>query len=215
MAGTETTFEVDQTALDSLRANLAGISNGVERATIWACNRTAEHLRTVISTRIRSRIAIKKRDIDPFIKLKRASSRGGQTIQSTVTLSKSKRIPLKYFGVKQVGVVLAQKTADRSRAFGGRRVGGGVVYPIGKHFAEHGFMGPRPGKLATKLFGQAWIRPNDGPRKPIKVLKGPSPWGVFVLSGAMPDTLINAKAEMDKNIAQAVNYLLLQKAGGL
>ena len=175
MAGSEFSFELDTSALTTLRAKLVGINNGIERASVWACNRTAQHLVTVISKRIRSRIAIKKHDIDKYINLKRASSRGGQEIQSTVTLSKSARIPLKYFGVRQVGVKAAQRTADRVRAFGGRRVGGGVVYPIGKHFAEHGFMGPKPGVKATRLAGQAWIRPNNGPRLPIKVLKGPSP----------------------------------------
>ncbi len=217
MAGGEITFEVDQTALNMLRANLDGIQNGVGKAVAWAANRTASHIATVISTRIRNRIPIKKRDIDPYIKIKRASA-SDNSPQSTVRLSKSARIGLQYFGARQIGAQRkrTQKILGGAVSFAARS--GGVIYTIGEKFAVGAFMGPKPGTLAPKLYGGVFIRsgyPGQREKTPIRKLRGPSPWGVFVLSGAMPETLVDAQLEMGKNVAQAVNYLLLKKAGAI
>ncbi len=204
------TVSLDQSKLAALQRRLRGIKNGVAKTLAGAANDTAKHTRTSISRSIRDRIKIKKRDIDKHIKIRTANSNDTRPT-ATVTLSKSRRIGLQYFGAKQIGTRAAYRRAKNSTNanFLG---GGGVTYSIGRKFAPGAFMGPKPGVKADSLYGGVFIRVGKG-RLPIKKLKGPSPWGVFVKAGLKTETLIEGKAEFDKNIERRVKYLLLKSKG--
>lgn len=198
--------DLDEATLSALKERLRGIKNGVGKAIAQAANETAKKVRLRIGQRIRERIPIKKSDIEPHIKIQRANP-GDPSPHATVTLSKSKRIPLQYFGARQIGAIAAKRKGGS---------GGGVAYGIGQKFRPGAFMGPMPGAIARKLGGGVFIRvgwPTQKDKIPIRKLFGPSPWGVFVKSGAMDETLMDAKQEMDRQLLRYVNFLLLKQSG--
>lgn len=178
--------DLDQSALEATKVALRGIPGAVGKAVAMAANETAKKLKTQISTDIRQKVPILKRDIDKFINIFRANP-GDQSPQATVRLSKSARIPLQYFGAKQTE--------------------GGTAYNIGARFAPGAFMGPKPGAVALKLHGGVFMRDGKS-RLPIHKLFGPSPWGVFVKAGLMGKTLIDAKTEMEAQLLRAARYML-------
>lgn len=190
--------DLDQSALEATKVALRGIPGAVGKAVAMAANETAKKLKTQISTDIRQKVPIKKGDIDKFINIYRANA-GDQSPQATVRLSKSARIPLSYFGAREVGVTRGRSLVKKHGG-GHEPTGGGVSYNIGHRFVEGAFIVERFGGHVFKRVGKE--------RLPIQKLYGPSPWGVFVKAGLMGKTLIDAKTEMEAQLFRAARYIL-------
>ena len=185
------TIKVDEAKLAEVQGLLAHVRGGMGKALAGAVNDTAKVVKTEISSDIRERVNIKKKDIDPHIVINpRATPR---LPSAKIRLSRSERLSLKYFGARQTkkGVrYRISKSGGRSRipsAFGPDipRLGGHVYRRTGK------------------------------PRLPIIQLKGPSPWGVFVKAGLADKTQNRATAILEKKLNDRVRYLLLKQSGAI
>lgn len=190
MASNGITISADEAKLRALFRNLRGIKGGMSQAAATAANATAKKLKVQISRKIRDRIAIKKQDVDPHIHIERAS-RSQPNPKATVTLSKTARLPLRDFGARQTSK--------------------GVTYKIekgGQRKLARSAFGPKISRLGYHVFRRVGRQ-----RLPIMKLRGPSPWGVFVKAGLLGETIMEARAEMDRQLVRAVRFLVLRKSG--
>lgn len=179
---------IDPRTLRKLEATLTQTPQRIPREVAIAINDTARTQKTAISNAIRQRIALKKADIDPYLKFTRATP---TILSSRLTLSKSERIPLKRFGAKQT-----------------KR---GVTYRIAKSDPRQ----RRPdafGPDITRFGGHVFRRAGDK-RLPIVKLFGPSPWGVFVKAKLTGPIKRDTQALLHKNIERRIKFILLKQAG--
>ena len=88
------TITVDTRAVSAL---LNALPKEIEMATRGALNDTASHIRTVASREIRDKWNIKKKDLDPFIKVEKATR---AKLEAKVEM-RANPIPLSKFGARQ------------------------------------------------------------------------------------------------------------------
>lgn len=157
-------------------------------------------MRQIIGEKIRERVAIRKRDIDPYIGFSEATA---GNLVGVLKISESKRLPLKYFTTRatksvryRIGVDEPPKTLPG--AFFIDKFDGNVYKRL-RQIA--------PGTKSLR-FG-----PNKSEFPVVKML-GPSPWGVFVKSGMEGDTVIEAGELLCKNLQERLRFALLPKAPG-
>ncbi len=201
---------IDPASLNNIREKFRKYPELLNKAAAGALNDTAKHERTFISSGIRERVNIKKADIDPHIKVGSAS---GKNLAATVTLRKTDRLSLKYFGATQTknGVTYRIQRAQRD-------AGGGInkrqkpirgVRGNTKDRLPHAF-GPN---ISNKLQGHVFER--AGPKVRLQngrigqhIYKkfGPSAWGVFVQSGMRKLVKKDAKDFLAKRIKQRLQY---------
>lgn len=194
------TIDFDRTQIDAVVQRLHGIKVGVPKVLAAAVNDTAKQEKTQISAAIREKVNIKKKDIDPSITFTRATP---DNPGSVLTLAKSKRLPLKYFGARQN----ARGVTYQIDKNGGRvlREHAFIVKSLGGHvFLRKG--DPRPakkGRYAGKM------------RQAIIKLFGPSPWGVFIKAGLEKITVTNCRDLLRKSLDRRVKFELLKKSGAI
>lgn len=180
------TIKVDPASLSDVKQSLRENPVRLQKAVAGALNDTATHARSEISKRIREKVNIQKKDLDPSISITRATP---DNLAAVVTLAKGKRLPLKYFGARQ--------TAQ------------GVTYQIDKSgprkLIAHAFIVP-------SLGGNVFVRkqnPSTGKlfgHLPIRKPEGVSPYAVFV-KGGMPElTKEDAASFLDKRLAHRLQY---------
>ncbi len=167
--------------LTAMRDKLKSAPKKVLAAVAGAINDTAKHEKTFISSLIREEVNIKKKDVDQYIKVQRATPTA-KGLAAQVTLNKTARIPLKYFGATQTKK--------------------GVTYRIGKSGGRtripdaFGINIPRLGGNVFRRVGKK--------RLPIVKLLGPSAWGVFTKHG-MDKKL---PPDADKYLSDRLKYRL-------
>lgn len=182
----QVSIEVDKRKLREVERLLSGIKRGLPKAMAGAVNDTAKKTKTDISTEIRRKVAIKKRDIDPHIRRTRATV--GKP-SAKITLSESTRLPLKYFGARQTKKGVTYKI-DKA---GGRKLIPGAF-------------------ISQKMGGHVFVRVG-AKRFPLRKPMGLSPWGTFVKLG-MEDRISAVSLHiLHTNLDRRVRFLLL-KAGG-
>jgi hypothetical protein len=157
-------------------------------------NETAKKTKVRISRRIRDKVNIKKADVDKFITRTRAKP---DRLEASIRLSESDRLPLKYFGARQVR--------------GNSKGAGGVTYKIEREGERKKVEG---GFISEKLGGHAYKRLGKE-RLPIAKLHGPSAWGVFTVSKMTVDTIVDIEREMDFQLNRAANFFEKQLSGEL
>jgi len=190
---------VDRESMARAKALLRSIPDGLPQALAGAINDTTKTEVSHMSSAIRDRINIKKRDLDPFLRrtFAKASLQAGQ-----IELSATKRIPLKRFGAHQTAtgvtyqILKGQPRTLRLRAFGPR------VVKLGFHVFRRAGKGDH--QDMTNLVG----------RKPLIKLFGPSVWWVFVQADLVEKTAEDAAAELTKNVQRRVNLVLLRRGKG-
>lgn len=162
----------------------------IDKALISAVNDTAKQVRTRVSRKIRDHVNIKKSDIDKHIKLAKASEHP----EAKVTLSESKRIPLKYFGAKA-----------NSR---------GVTYRIkkggGRQFVPSAFGPPGGKRTGIARLGFHVYRREGKSRRPIRKLFGPSPYGVAERANIKPEVMSETQSLLNKNVLRRMNLMALR-----
>lgn len=195
---------VDARKMDDVTRLLADVKNGVPKALVGAINDTSRNQVTAISKAIRERVNIKKRDIDPHIRRTMATP---AKMSGTITLSESKRLGLKYFGSKYL------RKKDKINLKGSlesiHRAMGGVSYQINRKQSRKIVPGSF---IGNKRLGEQ-VYKREG-RKLIK-LRGPSPWGVFVIAGLRKKTVTDTNALLEKNLDRRVNFLILKHSGAI
>lgn len=166
------TVQFDQQQIDQFAGNLRAPLRGLPKELAAAVNESTKRAAAQISKLIRDQINIRAADLDPRLKIQPAAE--SLTPQATISIPRQ-RIPLKYFGAKQVP--------------------GGVAYRIAKanggRVALHAF-GPDIGALGGNVFR----RVGRG-RTPIVKLYGPSPWGVLMKGDAFDQQVTTSETEME------------------
>jgi len=191
----ELSVEIDQQQLSAVKAALGQIPGAVRRAMVGALNDTAKTVRAGISKDVRRLVNIKKKDIDQYLKIKLAHPASAPS--ALVTVEKSARLPLKYFGARQNAAGVKYKISKVGKS---------------KNFLPSGFMGPKPGAIARRLGGHVFKRVGTK-RLPIRKQYGPSAWGVVAKNGLDAQAAKDGQAILRKNIQRRLNEGLLRVAG--
>lgn len=125
-------------------AGLREFPRAMSRATASAVNKVAKSALAAASSQIRQDYNIRKKDLDPFLKLERTSERAGREsgVYEARIVARGTRIPLVLFSARQTkqgvtvhirrrsgrvllkGKFIAEKNVSRPGAFGRRIVGG-------------------------------------------------------------------------------------------
>lgn len=152
-------FQIRVTSAQAVEYLQHTVPGAIARATVSALNKVAARAKTAASTKIREQYNIRKRDLDPRIKVERLSAAGAQRsgIYKVQLVARGGGIPLVLFR--------AQKTNKGVRVE--------VKVRSGKKLIPHSFMtktmGSGEGVFLRKSAGERLVR-----RLPIKFLTGPS-----------------------------------------
>lgn len=182
---------VDKRKLAQLERTLRDVPGGLPKALVGAVNDTAQATKRQMADAIYKRIAIKKRDINPHIRIRRARRADPS---ATVSLSETKRLSLKWFGARQPKTGVSGVSYKIERRGGWQRIPGAFISP----------------KLGGHVFKRAGRE-----RTPIVKLRGPSPWGVFVKADIGKQTEAESMAVLEKKLDQRVKFLLLKHSGAI
>lgn len=193
---------LDKASLESATQALLSIRANLPKEVATAINETAKSGVGKVAEKIFKRINIKLSDIKKRVKV--FPKANTQSLVAGVNLSKSDRIPLKYFGARQVAEGVAYKI---------ERTGGRKVVPSA--FGPDGFLGGRGarGRAGIARLGFNAFRREGKPRLPIVKLHGPSPWGVFVKAGLTEPTAGELRLEATKKLNDRVRFLTLKAQG--
>lgn len=182
------TITIDPWRLTQAMKMLDGNRAAFKRVIRRAINDTTKNLRTRISSDIRNRIVIKKKDLDRHIHFTRVTA-GGAGFSATVSLQRSSRPGLHVFSARQTRL--------------------GVTYRIsktgGRKLARSAFEIEKWSRRVFKRAGKS--------RTPIVPLKGVSPWGVYVKNSLTRDTARFARARLRINLTQGLRYEILKMRG--
>lgn len=142
---------------DAAVKGLKALVKNIPKELAIVSGKAAKRGKSIIAKAVTTELNVTQKVVKNHIAVKTKVQETG----ASVSLEKSKRISLRNFKAKQ------------NKA--------GVRYKIsktgGKKTLPGGFMGPRPGTLATKLNGGVFKRIGKK-RLPIGKAMGPSPWGV-------------------------------------
>lgn len=177
-----------------LQAALEGTSKKLPQELKIAVNATAKKTRTSMSREVRKELATKAKSVNKVINI--VSKATAQNLTSTVRLSKTKRIPLRDFGARQVRKGVSYKISKTK----------------GRQLAGSAFQGPRPGAIRAKWKGRVFKRVGKS-RLPIVQLYGPSPWGVFVKRQLRSPVVHDSNTELAKQVQRRVRFNTLKKQG--
>lgn len=185
----EMKIRLDPATTKRLLKEFADVEKQIPKIEAQAVNDTAKQTQTAIARGISKRVMIKVGDAKRHIRRTKATAANPN---AAVVLSESQRITLRQFGAKQI-----------------RR---GVSYKIARDQPRQTIksaFGPNIDKLNNQVFVRRDKRrlPIDGPKR------GPSPWGVFVMSDLEPEVLQLSGEQLEKNMERRLNVALLRRQG--
>lgn len=185
----ELIVRLEPQAIKRLLTEFGDLASNMPKYEAQAVNDTAKQTVTAIARGVNKRVFIKVGDAKRHIR--RTKAVRNQPF-SRIILPETQRITLRQFGARQV-----------------KR---GVSYRIARDEPRKtikGAFGPNIGKLNNQVF----IR-RGKPRLPIEgPMKGPSPWGVFVMSNLEPEVLQLSNENLQKNMLRRLNVALLRRQG--
>jgi hypothetical protein len=188
-------FLATEGQLRAAMGKLKNVEKRVQKAIVTATNKTAKFVQSQMAKAITSEVNIKQKDVKKYIKIDRRASLA--SLSAVVKLSKSKRIQLIYFGAKDTGK-------------GGwkNRTGRGVTYKISRKGSRKRI----PNAFITTAKNQMMVTKRLGPgRMPLAgPLRGPSPWGVYVLSGMRKVTAEAGTARLRKELREQIRVATLR-----
>lgn len=195
MPSNAVSMTIDAAQLRAAEAMLRDIPKAFPLAQAGAINETLKELETATNRRIReTRVAIKRKDLDPYITIQTAKISGAS---GRLTVKESTRIPLRFFGAKE----------KKSR--GKKKVGLGVAYTIRtgeRKVSPHAF-------IVGKFAGNVYQRAPGAKRLPIIKQRGPSAWGLVVKNKIDTQAIADAPALLRKNLEQRVAFYIKRHAG--
>jgi len=192
-------FKEAESQLLGIMAHLKHAEVKVKVALANAVNKTARYIESQVAKDIVKEVAIKQRDIKRYIDIKTRANKGNP--RAVVVLSKSKRIQLIYFGARQNKSGVSYKIAKKGprkfikSAFIMTRGKKRTTETVGDDF-----------RMVTKRIGKARL-PITGP------LRGPSPWGVYVINGMQKKTVTDGTARLRKELKEQVRVAMLRAKG--
>ncbi len=184
--------------LKNVYSKLGNTSNRVKRAIDKAVKDTTKATLRQMAKSVSEKVNIKQRDLignkgERSKYLFTAIRRGVTNVVGVIGLSKTKRLNLMYFGASQNN--------------------NGVTYKIERKgprkFIKSAFITKaNNADMVTKRKGKARL-PIVGP------LRGPSPWGVFVLSGMKVSTRQFARERLRKNMREQLRLATVRASGAI
>lgn len=153
--------------------------------------KTAKKTKSIIAKDVVKELAVTQKIVRAQLVEKRVGKTG-----SSVTVKKSRRIPLRDYKARQTKAGISYKISKSK----------------GRKTIPNAFKGPRPGLTFARFQGHVFGRMTNE-RKPIKILYGPSPWGVFAKSQMRVQTKPKIKNELRKQLAERVRFKTLKKQG--
>ena len=166
---------------------IAGTKRDLPKELSIALNATAKKVSTKMSKQVREELVIKAGDVKKSLAIKRKAR--PQSLGAVVQLSKSARLPLKYFGATQRKKGVGYKISKTD----GRRIAPGAF-------------------ISAKLGGQVFKRAGKS-RLPIFKLYGASAGGVYTKKYMEVETVRDGSIELRKQIQRRVRFVLLKKQG--
>lgn len=180
---------IDPSQIARMKAVIENTGRNLRKELVIACNQTARKTQGVIAKQLAAKLNLKQKVSKRGVRVTRTAS--GQDISATVEVNKDKRFNLTAFiGTKQAATGVSYKTMRK----GSRKV------------AKGSFEVAKWGGRTFKRVGKK--------RTPIRSLKGPSQWGVFVVGKMVQPTVQEAEAELKKNIDKRIRTIQ-RKASGL
>ena len=176
------TMKLDAESLNRLGNMLSEVRGGLEKAIARASKRVAKQGVTFISSEIRGKVNIKKKELDKKVLNAKQRGKTGQTI----TLEATPRLPLKYFGARQTKK--------------------GVTYKIpksGKKNLARSAFGPDIPRLGRQVFRRV-----GKSRLPIQPLFGVSPWGTFMANKMLEPTKKKLQQAFALRVMTEARYLI-------
>jgi hypothetical protein len=187
------TFTSPERQIDKLRKLLGESSKQVGRNVATALNATGKLAKSQIAKEITTELATPQKIVKQQISATKAA---GGNLSVTITLKKTNRMSLRFFGARQTKKGVSYKVSKSK----------------GRKFVPGAFQGPRPGVMKASWKGNVFKRVGTS-RLPIQKLQGPSPWGVFVKKKAVRkvEKLINV--ELKKQLDRRIRFLTLKAQG--
>lgn len=178
--------------IDQLKKALGDQIDRLPKELAMAVNATAGATKRQMAKEVTKELAVPQKVVTSKLSQPRKATR--LETRAVVRMDKSRRISLREFGAKQ----------NRS----------GVSYRIskskGRKTVAGAFQGPKPGAISAKTRGNVFKRVGKS-RLPIVKLNGPSPWGVFVKSGATDRVVKFAEDELEKQTKRRVNTVMVRR----
>lgn len=196
-------YYVEPAQLKRLQNVLGGCAKGLKKQLAIACRAAANTARREIVAAVKTELQIAGHHIKGKTSI--VTKPTPQSIQAVVRLSKTGRIPLRWFNVRE-----PKK--------------GGISYKISRH--EGGKRIPHAWRHAGFAGGNIFQRKLSAPKElvtrgrnagrmkqPLEKLHGPSPYGVFVRHDMQLPVSQTTAAELKLQIEKRIRYLLLKQAG--
>ena len=189
-------FKIKNDMMQKLSEAVELSGRNLQRELTAAVNATAKKVSLDISRSVGKELAAPAAVIKKQMNTKKASPKSTTGTESKVTLSKSKRIPLRDFGARQTRSGVSYKTSKTR----------------GRKTAPGAFQGPKPGLIKASWRGRVFRRAGKA-KLPIQQLFGPSPWGVFVKNNMLTPATAETQAELAKQIERRIKFNILKAIG--
>lgn len=180
---TQVDIQIDDAFLRSLHSDVQLAPGDIKRIRRRASWETAKQGKTDTSRRVREKVNLKKKDLDPHI----VANRSGDG--AILKVAESRRLPLRDFGARQTRKGVTHKISKEGK----RRLVPGA------------FIAGSMGGHAFKRWGKE--------RLPIGKLYAISTWGVVVKNEMPPEMAETAENNLYKNLVRGVRYEVLKKTG--
>lgn len=184
---------IDKAALKELQQALGGIEKDIPKHVSVVVNKTQTATFSFIAKTVVKHVKMKQKDVkSKLIKGPRSTK---QTMGTTITIPKTKRLGIEKFGARQ----------NKK----------GVRYTMsaeGSTLAASAFMGPKPGVKAPRLNGGAFKRRGKA-RLPIYKLRGPSVWGVITENHEKPNIDKFVQQRLNLEMKKRIDFIIAKREG--
>ena len=181
------TVKIDASQISRMKAAIQDTGRNLRKELVIAVNQTAKQTKSAVAKELSKELNLKQKVVARAVKIGRTAT--GQDITSEVEVNKEKRFNLTSFGAQEVASGVQYKTLKSKP----------------KKIAKSAFQIDRWG-------GKTFVRVGKA-RGPLRNLKGPSPWGIFVVGKKIGPSADQAEAALKKNIDKRIRFLLLKKSG--
>jgi len=175
-----------------LQRVLADQADRLPREMATAINATAKATQRQMAKEVTKELSVPQKVVASTLSQSRKASRS--ELKAAVRLSKTKRISLKEFGARQTKAGVSAKISKSK----------------GRTTVPGGFQGPKVGAMLARWRGNAFKRLAKT-RLPIVKLQGPSPWGVFVKTGATKASVEFAQQELEKQVQRRIRAVMVRR----
>lgn len=179
---------IDNAQIARMKAAIENTGRQLRKELVIAVNYTAKESKKIIVKQIGSELAVAQKNIAKVVEVTRKAN--GNDISATVEVNKDKRLNLKDFGARQTK--------------------GGVSYKVSK--SNKGRTKAKNGFIIQKFAWKVYSRVAKA-RGPLRQLRGPSAWGVFVKGQKIGPSVEQIEARLKHEIDRRIRFILGKASG--